>query len=398
MNRTSVVDQLPVYIFDEINRLKHEARVAGRDVIDLGMGNPDLPTPRPIVEKLREAVLDPRNHRYSVSRGIMGLRRELARWYERKFSISLADEQILVTLGAKEGFTHLIQAVVDPGEAVLLTSPCYPIHRYAVQIARALPVALAGTETEGLVEKIQTALQQEPRPRTLILSYPNNPTTHCVERSFFEELIPLARREDLLVIHDFSYADLVFDGYKAPSILEVPGASEVSVEFYSMSKGYSMAGWRVGFCVGNAQVISKLRRLKSYLDYGMFQPIQIAAAIALRDCDAEVEKIRETYEKRRDCLIQGLERLNWVVQPPRGTIFVWAPLPSHFRQRGSLEFARHLLTQANVAVSPGIGFGPEGEGWVRMALVENVQRISQAVRNLKRVLQLEVSSNKGQAA
>lgn len=386
MKRSSIVDQLPSYIFDEINRLKHEARVAGRDVIDLGMGNPDIPTPRPIVAKLREAVLDPRNHRYSVSRGIAGLRRELSRWYARKFSVEVDPEsEVVVTLGAKEGFAHLMQSIVEPGDAVMVTSPCYPIHRYAVQLARAHAVALDGREPGLLLDEMKRALRRSnPVPKTLIVSFPNNPTTACVDRTFFEQLVGFARGEDLLIVHDFAYADLVFDGHRAPSILEVPGAAEVAVEFYSLSKGYSMAGWRVGFCAGNADILGKLRRLKSYLDYGMFQPIQIAAAIALRDCDGEVERIRQTYQGRRDRLIKGLARAGWKIEPPRGTLFVWAPIPESYRSLGSLNFSRLLLATANVAVSPGIGFGEEGEGWVRMALVENEKRIAQAVRNLKK--------------
>jgi alanine-synthesizing transaminase len=387
MERSSIVDCLPVYIFDEINRLKHEARVRGEDVIDLGMGNPDIPTPDTIIAKLQEAVLDPRNHRYSVSRGIPGMRRELTNWYRRKFGVELdQDTEVLVTLGAKEGFAHLIQAAVEPGETVLVTSPCYPIHRHAIQLNRAEPVALPA-RPNGLLERVEQALRDSrPRPRTLVVSYPNNPTTECTDLAFFESLVDLARREDLLVIHDFAYADLVFDGYRPPSILQVPGAREVALEFYSLSKGYSMAGWRVGFCSGNAQVLAKLRRLKSYLDYGMFQPIQVAAAVALRDCDAEVETIRMTYQNRRDCLIRGLERIGWKVPAPRGTIFVWAPVPEAFQAMGSLEFARLLLRECEVAVSPGIGFGPEGDGHVRLALVENEHRIKQAVRNIKRLL------------
>ena len=386
LKRSSIVDTLPVYIFDEINRRKYEARVEGKDVIDLGMGNPDLPTPAPVVEKLREAVLNPRNHRYSLSRGIFGLRRELSHWYRRKFGVELdPDRQVVVTLGAKEGFAHLIQAVVEPGETVLVTCPCYPIHRYAVRLARAEPISVPAAIPARVVEAAErTLLATTPRPRTLIVSYPNNPTTACVDREFFESLVQFAKNRDLLIIHDFAYADLVFDGYRAPSILEVAGAADVVVEFYSLSKGYSMAGWRVGFCSGNAEVLSKLQRLKSYLDYGMFQPVQVAATIALRDCDAEVDGIRATYQARRDCLIDGLQGIGWQVDPPRGTIFVWARVPAAFREMNSLEFARFLLAKAEVAVSPGIGFGEEGEGWVRLALVENVQRIRQALRNIRR--------------
>ena len=388
MERASIVDTLPVYIFDEINRLKYEARVKGRDVIDFGMGNPDIPTPPTVVEKLRRAVLDPRNHRYSVSRGIPGVRRELAYWYKRKYDVELnPDQEVLLTLGAKEGFNHLIQAITEPGEHVMVTSPRYPIHRFAVQLARAVPVLLP-PEPEAMLCEAQKALNTiNPRPRTLIISYPNNPTTACVDLEFFSRVVGLARENDLLVIHDFAYADLVYDDYRAPSILQVPGAKETALEFYSLTKGYSMAGWRVGFCSGHAPVLNKLRRLKSYLDYGMFQPIQIAAAVALRDCDTEVNRIRQTYQDRRDCLIRNFDQAGWSIEPPRGTLFVWAPIPDSLQGRlNSLDFARFLLAEAEVAVAPGIGFGEAGEGWVRLALVENEHRIKQAARNIRRAL------------
>jgi len=388
MERASIVDHLPVYIFDEINRLKYEARVKGRDVIDFGMGNPDIPTPTPVVEKIREAVLDPRNHRYSVSRGIPGVRRELAYWYKRKYNVDLdPNEQVLLTLGAKEGFNHLIQAITEPGENVMVTTPCYPIHRFAIQLARANPVLLPADPSQVLEAARQALTTTTPKPRTMVFSYPNNPTTACVSPDFFERAVQLAREHDVLLIHDFAYADLVYGGYRAPSILQTPGAIDVALEFYSLTKGYSMAGWRVGFCCGHAPVLGKLKRLKSYLDYGMFQPIQIAAAIALRDCDMEAEKIRCTYQERRDCLIRNFEQAGWPIDPPQGTLFVWAPLPEKFREMGSLNFARHLLREAEVAVSPGVGFGDGGEGFVRLALVENEHRIKQAARNIKRALQ-----------
>jgi len=388
MERASVVDTLPVYIFDEINRLKYEARVKGRDVIDFGMGNPDIPTPPAVVEKLRQAVLDPRNHRYSVSRGIPGVRRELAYWYKRKYDVDLdPDQEVLLTLGAKEGFNHLIQAITSPGEHVMVTSPCYPIHRFAVQLSRAVPVLLPA-DPESMLCEAQKALNTiNPRPRTLIISYPNNPTTACVDLDFFSRVVALALENDLLVIHDFAYADLVYDNYRAPSILQVPGAKETALEFYSLTKGYSMAGWRVGFCSGHAPVLNKLRRIKSYMDYGMFQPIQIAAAVALRDCDTEVDRICRTYQDRRDCLIRNFDQAGWSIEPPRGTLFVWAPIPDSVQGRlNSLDFARFLLAEAEVAVAPGIGFGEAGEGWVRLALVENEHRIKQAARNIRRAL------------
>jgi alanine-synthesizing transaminase len=388
MERSSIVDTLPVYIFDETNRLKYEARLQGRDIIDFGMGNPDIPTPEPIVEKLRQAVLDPRNHRYSVSRGIPGLRRELANWYKRKYDVELdPDAETLVTLGAKEGFNHLILALTEPGENVMVTTPCYPIHRFSIQLARGVPVLLPA-DPNSLLPALQKALKERrPRPRTLIISYPNNPTTACVDLDFFAQVVALAKENDLLVIHDFAYADLVYDSYRAPSFLQVPGAKDCALEFYSLTKGYSMAGWRVGFCSGHAPVLHKLRRLKSYYDYGMFQPIQIAAAIALRDCDPETERIRATYETRRDCLIRGFEQAGWPVDPPRGTLFVWAPVPESCRDNmNSLEFTRFLLAEADVAVAPGIGFGDAGEGFVRLALVENEHRIRQAARSIRKAL------------
>jgi alanine-synthesizing transaminase len=387
MERESVVDGLPIYIFDEINRLKYEARIKGRDVVDFGMGNPEIPTPIPIVEKLREAVLDPRNHRYSVSRGIPGVRRELAYWYKRKFDVDLdPTEEVLLCLGAKEGFNNLIRAITAPGEPVMVTTPCYPIHRFAIQLCRAVPVLLPADP--GLVlDAAQRVLREmAPRPRTLVISYPNNPTTACVDSAFFQRAADLALSNDLLIVHDFAYADLVYDGFRAPSILQTPGAKSTALEFYSLTKGYSMAGWRVGFCSGHGPVLNKLRRLKSYMDYGMFQPIQIAAAIALRDCDLEVERIRTTYQDRRDCLIRSLEQAGWPIDPPKGTMFVWAQVPESFRAKmTSLEFARFLLNEAEVAVSPGVGFGEGGEGWVRLALVENEHRIRQAARNIRKV-------------
>jgi len=389
MERASIVDTLPVYIFDETNRLKLEARQAGRDVIDFGMGNPDIPTPTPIVEKLRQAVLDPRNHRYSVSRGIPGLRRELAHWYKRKYDVDLdPDQETLVTLGAKEGFNHLILALTEPGEKVMVTTPCYPIHRFSIQLARGVPVLLPADPACLLPALRETLKKVKPRPRTLVISYPNNPTTACVDFDFFKQVVDIASEYGLLIIHDIAYADLVYDSYRAPSFLQVPGAKECALEFYSLTKGYSMAGWRVGFCSGHAPVLNKLRRLKSYYDYGMFQPIQIAAAVALRDCDAEVARIRSTYETRRNCLIRSFKRAGWPIEPPRGTLFVWAPIPESVRDKmNSMDFTRFLLARADVAVAPGIGFGDAGEGFVRLALVENEHRIRQAARSIKKALE-----------
>jgi alanine-synthesizing transaminase len=394
--RFPLIEKLPPYVFAVINHLKMEARHRGEDVIDLGMGNPDLPTPDPIVDKLIEAARNPRNHRYSASRGIPNLRVEISRWYARRYNVEIDPEtEAIATIGAKEGFSHLVLALVEPGDKVIVPDPSYPIHSFAATIASCelikLPIA---PDSEGGSEVILDALRRldyprSEQPKLLVLSFPHNPTTVCVDKEFFEEVVAIARERGYLIVHDLAYADLVFDGYKAPSILEVKGAKDVAVEMFSMSKSYSMAGWRMGFCVGNRQAVAALTRIKSYLDYGMFQPIQIAGIIALRDCDQVVPEIVEVYRKRRDCLIKGLNSAGWNVPSPKGTMFVWAKLPEHFAKLGSLEFAKLLLKNAGVAVSPGIGFGDLGDGYVRFALVENEQRISQAVRGIKTFLSQE---------
>lgn len=387
--RFPLIEKLPPYVFAVINHLKMEARRSGEDIIDLGMGNPDLATPDPIVEKLIEASRNARNHRYSASRGIPNLRQEISRWYERRYNVNLDPEhETIVTIGAKEGFSHLVLALVEPGDKVIVPDPSYPIHSFAATIAGCELIKLPiDNGPEEMMEELRNLeFPKSEQPKILVLSFPHNPTTVCVEKSFFEEAVALAKERGYLIIHDMAYADLVFDGYKAPSILEVPGAKEVAVEMYSLSKSYSMAGWRVGFCVGNKQVIAALTRLKSYLDYGIFQPIQIASIIALRDCDHIVPEIVEVYRKRRDVLIKGLASAGWSVPSPKGTMFVWAAIPEQFKKMGSLEFAKNLITNAGVAVSPGIGFGQRGEGFVRFALVENEQRISQAMRGIKSFL------------
>ncbi len=384
-----LIEKLPPYVFAVINQYKMEARHRGEDIIDLGMGNPDLPTPDPIVEKMVEAVHNPRNHRYSASRGIPNLRLEIARWYERRYGVAIDPEtEAIATMGAKEGFSHLIMALVEPGMRVIVPDPSYPIHAFAATIAGCELIKLPIDEgAEAMMDALRRLdYPQGQQPRILVLSFPHNPTTVCVGLDFFEEAVALARERGYLIIHDLAYADLVFDGAEAPSILQVPGAKEVAVEMFSMSKSYSMAGWRVGFCAGNAQVIAALTRLKSYLDYGIFQPIQIASIIALRDCDALVPEIAAVYRHRRDVLIRGLASAGWEVPSPKGTMFVWAKLPPAYASLGSLEFAKQLIAQAGVAVSPGIGFGPRGEGYVRFALVENEQRIAQAVRGIKSFL------------
>ncbi len=387
--RFPLIEKLPPYVFAVINQLKMDARRCGEDIIDLGMGNPDLPTPDPIVDKLVEAARNPRNHRYSASRGIPNLRVEISRWYERRYGVEIDPEtEAIATIGAKEGFSHLVLALVEPGDRVIVPDPSYPIHSFAATIAGCelikLPINDGPEEMMDALRKLE--YPRSGQPKILVLSFPHNPTTVCVDKEFFEEAVAIARERGYLIIHDLAYADLIFDGNKAPSIFEIPGAKDVAVEMFSMSKSYSMAGWRVGFCAGNRQVIAALTRLKSYLDYGIFQPVQIASIIALRDCDYVVPEIVDIYRKRRDVLTKGLATAGWQVPSPKGTMFVWAKIPEQFAKKGSLEFAKQLITQAGVAVSPGIGFGERGEGYVRFALVENDQRISQAIRGIKTML------------
>jgi len=382
------IERLPPYVFQVVNDLKMKARRAGEDIVDLGMGNPDQPPPMEIIEKLRESALDPRNHRYSVSRGIYRLRVEIAQWYQRRTGVVLdPDEEVVVTMGSKEGLTHLMMAILGPGDLVIVPDPTYSIHTYSVVIADGLVLRIPLFPLESFLGRAEEAIRSAPYPpKAMILNFPHNPTTAVVEEGFFHEALQLVQRYGVILIHDYAYADLTFDGYRAPSIMSVPGAKEVAVELFTLSKSYSMPGWRVGFVVGRRDVIRALSRLKSYLDYGMFQPIQIASIIALRGPDRWVEEVRERYRKRRDVLIQGLKRIGWDVPSPRATMFVWAPIPEPFRAVGSLEFAKLLLREAKVAVSPGIGFGPSGEGYVRMALVENEHRLRQAVQGIRRLL------------
>jgi alanine-synthesizing transaminase len=387
--RFPLIEKLPPYVFAVINHLKMEARRRGEDIIDLGMGNPDLATPEPIVEKLVEAARNPRNHRYSASRGIPNLRVEISRWYARRYRVEIDPEtEAIATIGAKEGFSHLVLALVEPGDRVIVPDPSYPIHSFAATIAGCelikLPIDKCAEEMMESLRKLEFTRKHQ--PKLLVLSFPHNPTTVCVEKDFFREAVALAHERGFLIIHDLAYADLVFDGYRAPSILEVPGAKDVAVEMFSLSKSYSMAGWRVGFCVGNRQAVAALTRLKSYLDYGIFQPVQIASIIALRDCDYLVLEIVETYRKRRDALIKGLASAAWNVPSPKGTMFVWARIPEQFARMGSLEFSKQMIMRARVAVSPGVGFGERGEGYVRFALVENEQRIAQAIRGIRSFL------------
>jgi alanine-synthesizing transaminase len=382
------MQRLPPYVFQEVVDLMMEARRRGEDIIDLGMGNPDLPTPKPIVDKLRESLDNPKNFRYSASRGIKGLRKAVCDFYMRNYEVELdPDSEAIATIGAKEGLGHLVLSTIGPGDVVFVPNPTYPIHQYSVVIAggdlRSIPLAEDTDFFEGL--KNATRLTW-PLPKMMILNFPHNPTTRVVEAEFFEKLVRFARDNKIWIIHDLAYADIVFDGYRAPSLLEVPGAKEVGVEFYSMSKGFNMPGWRVGFCVGNRHLVHALARIKSYFDYGNFQPIQIASTIALNECCHLTSDASRVYESRRDVLVEGLNRMGWYVQKPKATMFVWAKIPEPFQDLGSLEFSKKLLREAKVAVSPGVGFGGVGEGYVRFALVENEHRIRQAIRGIRRAL------------
>ncbi len=380
--------RLPPYIFGIVNQLKMEARRRGEDIIDLGMGNPDLPTPKHIVNKLIEAVKNPRNHRYSASKGIYKLRLAITDWYRNRYDVDLdPDSEAVVTIGAKEGIGHLVLATLGPGDVVLVPDPTYPIHAYSVVIAggdvRSVPLMGEG----DFFERLLTATKQTwPHPKMLIVSFPHNPTTKTIDLDFFERLVEFAKDHRLMVVHDLAYADIVFDGYRAPSLLQVNGAKEIGVEMFSLSKSYNMAGWRVGFAAGNPEMLTALARLKSYFDYGVFQPIQIAAIIALNEDQACVREISDIYRRRRDTLIHGLKRVGWEIEKPKGTMFVWAEIPKDFQKMGSLDFTKFLLREGKVAVSPGIGFGEYGEGFVRFALVENEPRIKQAVKGIQKAL------------
>jgi alanine-synthesizing transaminase len=393
------IQKLPPYVFAVINDMKAQARAAGQDVVDLGMGNPDGPTPRPVVNKLIEAARNPRNHRYSASRGIPQLRLEIAKHYRANYQVTLdPDKEAIVTIGAKDALAHLLFAVIGPGDVVVAPNPSYPIHQYGVIMAEGQACMLPMPSPAEFLSALEDLYRKVSKPpRLILISFPHNPTTHCVDLAFFKEIIRLAAQHGTMVVHDFAYADICFDGYKAPSILQVEGAKEVAVEIFSMSKSYNMAGWRVGFCVGNPLMIAALARIKSYLDYGVFQPIQIAAIIALRECEEDSKKICAVYQKRRDVLVEGLRRAGWPVLTPRGSMFVWAPLPERYRALGSLEFSKLMMEQAQVAVSPGIGFGPLGEGYVRLALIENHQRIRQATTAIKHMLRKSYEQNSGKS-
>jgi alanine-synthesizing transaminase len=382
------IRRLPPYVFAIVNELKVKARARGEDVIDFGMGNPDLATPDHILDKLCEAARNPRNHRYSASRGITKLRHAICDWYRRRFDVVLDPEtEAIATIGAKEGLSHLALAVVEPGDVALVPNPTYPIHAYAVIIAGGdVRHVRLGPGEDFLANLLAAFRESWPQPKLLILSFPHNPTTAVVDAEFFTKIVAFAQEHDLIVIHDFAYADLTFDGYQAPSFLQTPGAKDIGVEFFTLSKSYNMPGWRVGFAVGNPRIIAALTRIKSYLDYGMFQPIQIASIIALNGPQGCVGEIVQTYGSRRDVLCDGLSRVGWKVDRPQGTMFVWARIPDQFRMMGSLEFSKFLLEQAKVAVSPGIGFGQYGDEYVRFALVENEHRTRQAIQGIKRIL------------
>ncbi len=388
MKEFARLDRLPPYVFAQVNEIKMEARRAGEDIIDLGMGNPDLRTPQHVVDKMIEAAQKTPNHRYSASMGIKKLRLAIADWYKRRYDVDVDYErEAIVTIGVKEGISHLVLVTIRPGDVVLSPSPTYPIHPYSAIIAggdvRGIPL---GPNSDFFEDLVTATKQTWPKPKLLILSFPHNPTTECVDLDFFKKVVDFAKEHDIMVIHDFAYADLTFDGYKAPSFLQVPGAKDVGVAFFSLSTSYSMAGWRVGFCVGNPEIVGALKRIKSYLDYGIFQPIQIASIIALNGEQDCVEEVRQTYKLRRDTLCDGLSRIGWDVPPPKGTMFVWAKIPDQYLKMGSVEFSKMLIQKAKVAVAPGLGFGAYGDDYVRFALIENKMRTQQAIRGIKNIL------------
>ena len=382
------IDHLPPYVFSIINELKIDARRAGADVIDCGFGNPDLASPEIAATKLAEAAQNSRNHRYSASRGIPKLRQAAADLYQRRFGVNLDPEtEVLNVIGAKEGFTHLMWVLLQPGDACLVPAPSYPIHIWGPIFAGAAIREVALAEGEQFIANLERAWEYSwPKPRALVISFPHNPTTVCVDLDFFARVVAFAKERDIVVVHDNAYADVGFDGYDPPSILQVPGAKDCCVELYSMTKSFSMAGWRVAFLLGNPTVIAALAKLKSYLDYGTFQPIQIAATVTMNEAPEHPKLVRDIYQSRRDALCDGLNRIGWPVERPRGTMFVWAPIPEQYQDMDSLEFSSYLVREAGVATSPGVGFGPGGEGHVRFALIENEQRLQQGIRNLRRAL------------
>ena len=385
MEEFARIKRLPPYVFNVTGELKLAARRRGEDIIDFSMGNPDQPTPRHIVEKLVEAVQRPDTHRYSVSKGIVRLRRAICNWYKSRYGVELdPDSEAIVTIGSKEGIAHLALATLDTGDVVLVPNPSYPIHIYGPVIAGADIRHVPMTPGVDFFDELQRSIRESyPKPKLLIINFPSNPTTQCVDLAFFERLVGIAREHHIYVVHDLAYADIVFNGYQAPSIMQVPGARDIAVEFFTMSKSYNMAGWRVGYMVGNRELVKALARMKSYHDYGMFTPIQVASIIALEGPQDCVETVRRTYQGRRDVLCSGLKAIGWDVDVPKATMYIWAAIPGHYRKGGSLEFAKKLLADAKIAVAPGIGFGDYGDGHVRFALIENEARTRQALRGIK---------------
>ncbi|WP_417317717.1 LL-diaminopimelate aminotransferase [Emcibacter sp.] len=382
------IKRLPPYVFAEVNAMKAKARAAGEDIIDLGMGNPDLVPPQHVMDKLVATLPDPKVHRYSASKGIPGLRKALCAYYKRRFNVDIdPDNEAIVTLGSKEGLANLAQAITAPGDVILVPNPTYPIHHFGFIIAGATIRHLPPGTQENFMESLEQAVRHSvPKPLALVLNYPSNPTAEVVDLEFYEKVVAFARKHGIWVLSDLAYSEIYFDDTPPPSILEVEGAKDIAVEFTSLSKTYSMAGWRIGFAAGNEKLISALTRVKSYLDYGAFTPIQVAATAALNGPQDYIDEVRAIYKARRDVLVQGLEAAGWSIPSPRATMFAWAPIPEEWKEVGCMEFAKQLLTYAQVAVSPGIGFGEYGEGYVRIAIVENEQRIRQAVRNIKRFM------------
>jgi alanine-synthesizing transaminase len=382
------VRRLPPYVFEQVNRLKASARSGGADIIDLGMGNPDLPTPKAIVDKLVEVVRDPRTHRYSSSRGIPGLRRAQANYYSRRFGVKLdPDKQVVATLGSKEGFANMAQAITAPGDVILCPNPTYPIHAFGFIMSGGVIRSLQVEPNDQFIPALERGIRHSiPKPLALILNYPSNPTALVASLDFYKDVVAFAKKNDLIILSDLAYSEIYFDGNPPPSVLQVPGAMDVTVEFTSMSKTFSMPGWRMGFAVGNERLISALTRVKSYLDYGAFTPIQVAATAALNGDGADIAEVREVYHKRRDVMVDSFGRAGWDIPPPAASMFAWAPIPEPFRHLGSLEFSKLLIEHADVAVAPGIGFGEHGDDYVRLAFVENEHRIRQAARNIKRFL------------
>jgi len=382
------IKRLPPYVFNIVNELKAEARSRGEDIIDFGMGNPDQPTPKHIVDKLCEVAQREDTHRYSMSRGIPRLRRAICNWYKQRFDVDLDMEtEAIVTIGSKEGLAHLALATVEKGDAVLVPNPSYPIHPYGFVIAGADIRHVPLVPGKDFFAELESAIKNSwPKPKMLVLNFPANPTAQCVDLDFFEKVVAIAKEHEIWVVHDIAYAEIVFDGYRAPSILQVPGAKDIAVEFYSLSKSYNMPGWRVGFMVGNRKLVAALGRMKSYLDYGTFTPIQVAAIVALEGPQDCVEEIRQMYQRRRDVLCDGLEAAGWNIDRPKATMFAWAKIPEQYKEMGSLEFSKKLLKESNVAVSPGVGFGEYGDEYVRFGLIENEHRTRQAIRSIKHML------------